>query len=420
MRLPRHLLSASITVAGGLIAPVACAQLTGVLHGPPPLPANLPAMVPQVAVSGHVDTPRIDDLLRGVRAMSRPQQIQALLRDPSQRVALDPSGNPVLRGEFLATGLTDAEAATLQGLGFQVERAPGDQDDLGLHLAIVRDMRRRSEADALLALERGAPGASFTYQHLYLPAGAIGAADDSIAPATAEPRANPAPIEVGLIDGGIATDAPALAHTRITRFGCARPDASPHGTAVASLLADGVGDRLYAANLWCADAVGGATSSLIRALAWMDREHVPVINISLVGPDNPLLARAVQAMLARGHVLVAAVGNDGPAAPPLYPAAYPGVIGVSAVDRHDRLLPESGAGPQVAFCALGVVGEGDDAMRGTSFAAPIVARRAAQLLAAPQTGAAARVEAALARQAQDLGAPGRDPRYGFGLLAPEG
>jgi subtilisin family serine protease len=145
---------------------------------------------------------------------------------------------------------------------------------------------------------------------------------------------------------------------------------------------------------------------------------VPVINISLVGPDNPVLARAVQAMLARGHVLVAAVGNDGPAAPPLFPAAYPGVIGVSGVDAHDRILPESGSGDQVAFCALGVVGKGFRAMRGTSFAAPIVARSAARLLDAPHADAAAQVRQRLAAEARDLGPPGRDPRYGAGLLSP--
>jgi subtilisin family serine protease len=146
---------------------------------------------------------------------------------------------------------------------------------------------------------------------------------------------------------------------------------------------------------------------------------VPVINISLVGPDNPLLARAVQAMIDRGHVLVAAVGNEGPAAPPLYPASYAGVIGVSGVDGRRHALPESGAGPQVAFCALGVVGDGHDALRGTSFASPIVARRAARQLPAPHPGAAADVMRQLAGEAIDLGRPGRDTRYGYGLLVPQ-
>jgi subtilisin family serine protease len=117
-------------------------------------------------------------------------------------------------------------------------------------------------------------------------------------------------------------------------------------------------------------------------------------------------------------VLVSAVGNDGPAAPPLYPAAYPDVIGVSGVDAHDRVLPESGSGDQVDFCASGVVGRGRDALRGTSFAAPIVAHKAAQLLDAPHAGAAARVQQQLIGEARPFGARGRDPRCGYGLLSP--
>lgn len=265
------------------------------------------------------------------------------------------------------------------------------------------------------ALQKAAPQAAFTYQHLYLPAGAVDTVGD--VSATTSPTAG-MPRRIGLIDGGVDSSDPALAHAHIEDHGCAKPTDSRHGTAVASRLVDGDADELYAADLWCGDAVGGATSNLVDALAWMARERVPVINISLVGPDNPVLARAVQAMIARGHVLVAAVGNDGPAAPPLYPSAYPGVIGVSGVDAHDRILPESGSGEQVAFCASGVLGRGRRALRGTSFAAPIVARRAAQLLDAPHAGAAAEVLQHLASQARDLGKPGRDLRYGYGLLTP--
>jgi subtilisin family serine protease len=124
-------------------------------------------------------------------------------------------------------------------------------------------------------------------------------------------------------------------------------------------------------------------------------------------------------MIARGHVLVSAVGNDGPAAPPLFPAAYPGVIGISGVDARDRVLPESGSGDQVDFCASGMIGNDRNApLRGTSFAAPIVARKAAQLLDTPREGAAAQVQQQLVGEARDLGRPGRDPRYGDGLLSP--
>ncbi len=359
--------------------------------------------------------PSVDDLLRTTRALTRSLQVETLLRQQPRRVAVDPQGQPVLRGEFLAMDLTNVQLAALQAQGFVADSQASADAALGLDVVVLRDSRGRSEASAMRALQKAAPQVAFTYQHLYLPAGAADAGGD--VPANTPPTAG-MPRRIGMIDGGVDPAAPALTHAHIEDHGCTKPTASRHGTAVASRLVDGDADMLYAADLWCGDAVGGVTSNLVEALAWMAHKGVPVINISLVGPDNPVLARAVQAMIARGHVLVAAVGNDGPAAPPLFPSAYPGVIGVSGVDAHDRILPESGSGKQVAFCALGVVGRGRRAMRGTSFAAPIVARRAAQLLDAPHVGAAAEVLQRLASQARDLGPPGRDPRYGYGLLSP--
>ena len=400
------------TVVLLVAATPARAQLLGPVRG---LPSG---QLPGVGLPGLPSTslqPRVDDLLRTTRALTRSLQIGALLREQPRRVAVDPQGQPVLRGEFLAMDLTAVQLDALQAQGFVADSHAAADAALGLHLVVLRDSRGRSEAAAMRAMQQAAPQAAFTYQHLYLRAGAVDASADvpANAPATAgRPR------RVGLIDGGVDPSDPALGRARIEDHGCAKPTGSRHGTAVAARLVDGDTDTLYAADLWCGDAVGGATSKLVDALAWMAREGVPVINVSLVGPDNPVLARAVKAMIARGHVLVAAVGNDGPAAPPLFPSAYPGVIGVSGVDAHERILPESGSGEQVAFCASGVLGGGRRAMRGTSFAAPIVARRAAQLLDAPHVGAATEVLQRLASQARDLGAPGRDPRYGYGLLWP--
>src|SRR5256885_5575025 len=86
-----------------------------------------------------------------------------------------------------------------------------------------------------------------------------------------------------------------------------------------------------------------------------------------------------QNVLARGHLVVAAVGNDGPAAPALYPAAWPGVVGVTAVDARQQVLVEALRGAQVKFAAPGA----DMAAAGphhrhapgrrTSFAPPILA-----------------------------------------------
>jgi len=403
------LLAIALAVVG---ATPARAQLLGPVQGLPNVQVpgvGLPSVAPATPVRS------VDDLLRGSLALTRKLQIDALRRSEPRRVDIDPHGAPILRGEFLAMGLSEAQLDAVRALGFSVNRATPADATLGLDFVVLRDTRSRSTARAMRALQRAAPDATFTYQHLYLPAGQADVASTTSATA---PSSSTSARRVGLIDGGVDPADPALVRARIEQHGCKTATVSRHGTAVAARLVAGDPDTLYAADLWCGDAVGGATSNLVDALAWMAREHVAVINISLVGPDNPVLARAVQAMIARGHVLVSAVGNDGPAAPPLFPAAYPGVIGVSGVDARDRVLPESGSGDQVDFCASGVIGSGRHALRGTSFAAPIVARKAARLLDAPREDAATQVQQQLIDVARPLGAPGHDPRYGYGLLSP--
>ena len=97
-------------------------------------------------------------------------------------------------------------------------------------------------------------------------------------------------------------------------------------------------------------------------------------------------------MTARGFLLVAAVGNDGPTAPPLFPAAYPDVVGVTGVDSKHKVLPEACRGEQVDFAAVGAglvaadVGGGFSEIRGTSFATPIVAALLAGSLQSPDLG----------------------------------
>jgi subtilisin family serine protease len=113
----------------------------------------------------------------------------------------------------------------------------------------------------------------------------------------------------------------------------------------------------------------------------MAARGVRVVTVSLVGPANPLLDGAIRLARDRGVTIVAAVGNDGPAAPPAYPASYPGVIAVTGIDGRGRLLPEAGRALHVDFAAPGAdmraadMSGGKSAVRGTSFAAPLVAGR---------------------------------------------
>jgi subtilisin family serine protease len=86
-------------------------------------------------------------------------------------------------------------------------------------------------------------------------------------------------------------------------------------------------------------------------VAWEARAQL--VNVSLVGPANPLLRRAMDRLDQLGVVVVAAVGNEG-TEEPRYPAAYPSVIGVGAVDRNGALYARGNRGPAVEVLAPGV------------------------------------------------------------------
>src|SRR5258706_437594 len=163
--------------------------------------------------------------------------------------------------------------------------------------------------------------------------------------------------------------------------GCGRPGSpSAHGTAVASLIARAApGTDIYVADVYGPTPAGGSAQALARALDWLAQSRAPVINISLVGPPNLLLAAAVKAAIARGLLLVAPVGNDGPAAPPLYPAAYPGVIAVTGVDAHRRVLFYAGGGAPAGVSGPGAgvssskFGWGVEGGRGMAVPPPLLA-----------------------------------------------
>ena len=179
------------------------------------------------------------------------------------------------------------------------------------------------------------------------------------------------------------------------------------------IRASAPGAALHVADVYGSDPAGGSASALARALAWMVRSKVPVVVMSLAGPDNALLGRFVAAAQVRGTVVVAAVGNNGPAAPPAYPASYPQAIAVTGVDGRGRVLVEAGrarhldyAAPGADMLALNAAGQARS-VRGTSFAAPLVAAR----LSAAWNG-----DAATALRTLDREAKGGGGRTGRGVL----
>lgn len=395
---------------------------TGLPMQTPIIPGGIPSSLP---IGGDLR----DRLRDGAASLLRaPARVRDLIRRSDGALEVDPDGWPVVRAEIVAIDLSPAARQAAIDAGFTVLREDR-LDDLDIVSTVLGPPRNLSLRRAMERLQSLASDGGFTFNHVYSPAG--GAISTARA-AAAVPAASSPAVRVGLIDTGVAIGHPALAQATVHQQGFAGPArAGAHGTAVASLLLDGgtglthaaPGSVLFVADVYGGSPAGGSSTALAQALAWMVRNQAPVVNISLVGPRNALVEAAVRQAQARGVIIVAAVGNDGPAAPPLFPAAYPGVVGVTAVNGRGRVLPESGRGPQVDFAAPGAdmaaagEGQGYVSVRGSSFAAPLVAGLLAQDVDRPSPQAAAAAIRTLDASARDLGARGTDPVYGRGLVA---
>ncbi|UVK43186.1 S8 family serine peptidase [Mesorhizobium sp. AR07] len=236
-------------------------------------------------------------------------------------------------------------------------------------------------------------------------------------------------VRVAVIDTGIDDSNPALSGVIAGEF-----DAMPgvpiekrdHGTSVDGLIA-GVGaleGMAPGARIYHARAFEGGKSTMdviLSALDWAASQDVRIINMSFVGPKNELLGVACRNARALGIVLVAAAGNNGPKAPYGYPAAFDGVIAVTATDAKDGLMPQANRGAYIFISAPGVEmvapsGAGSDVVTGTSFAAAIVSGAIANLIHAAPDRTADSIEKVLAATAKDLGPKERDNDFGYGLL----
>jgi subtilisin family serine protease len=415
-------------------APAAAAQVGLPAVRLPNLPAvNIPGSVAPDLLSGNASPADLDTQARRELRQTR---IRELLRRHADVLERDPHGDPIVRGQVLALSPNDVALQAAAGAGFtelrELALAP-----LGVRIVVLHTSGKT--ARALKALEKQDPSGTYDFNHIYLDSGMAprpGAQPPPDAGASTPPAQAPAgpaaaTVRVGLIDSGVDAGHAAFRGVAVHRHGCAGalvPDS--HGTAVASLLVGqddpfrgaAPGAELYAADVFCGAATGGGVDAVAEAFAWLVGERVPVINVSLVGPPNNLLRAVVASVIARGYLVVAAVGNDGPAAPPLYPAAWPGVVGVTAVDPEGRVLPEAERGPQVKFAAPGAdmaaarSPQGYGLVRGTSFAAPLVAGLLALRLTAPDESAARSALADLAARADAHGAHAQGPVYGYGLV----
>ncbi len=255
-------------------------------------------------------------------------------------------------------------------------------------------------------------------------------------------------VVVGVIDSGVDASHPDLAGRVLrgaTFLGAGyehhqgQTDVAGHGTHVAGIVAaspaspTGVSGGAPAATVLPVRVLdedgAGWGSDVATGIVWAVDHGAKVLNLSF-GSTTP--SAALQAAVAharkKGVVLVAASGNDGADGPISYPAAYPGVLAVGAIDPGDVAVPFSTTNPYVGISAPGesvlstvprVVDPSRLAERsGTSMATPYVAAAAALVVAAQPALTGAEVVARLQETAQDLGPAGRDDAYGSGLVDP--
>lgn len=346
-----------------------------------------------------------------------------MMRDlgDSEGAEHDQDGYPVRRGEVVGMDFSAATLDAARARGFRViERTRlGVLDRDVVRLAAPAGMTSLAARKVLQDLDPKAVVDLVHYYGLNLTAGGKG---KKVGGNPALRRGTGA-LSVGVIDTAVISH-PALGGARIVSWQDGMQPGAPsaHGTAVASLIAGEGQATIYSANIFSGSAARPFTSAdvIAGALEWNLEQGVQTINMSLAGPRNAILDRLIRDAVARGHTIVAAAGNGGPTAPPAYPAAVPGVVAVTAVDKDLKVYRYANRGRYITVAAPGVdivaarAPGGYAKFTGTSFATPHVTAWLARCRASGASGTTCTER--LRKTARDLGTSGFDETYGFGLI----
>lgn len=312
---------------------------------------------------------------------------------------------------------------------------------LGLSVVRVRVPSGVAVADAIKILKRELPGVTVDANTHFDSSAGAGLDRESANPRAMIGWVELAPncgvgLVLGQIDSGVDTEHPALKGQDITYRAFFKPGRQPgpadHGTSVAAMLVGkpdwgGLlpGAKLYAANMFEINEQGekvGSAVGLLQAMDWLVGQNVSAINLSIAGDENEVVQKAFATVRRKNMVLVAAVGNWGRADKRAYPAAYENVIAVTATNGPELIYSHANSGDYVDFSAPGVgiytavPGGGGKPQSGTSFAAPYITVMAAILANAGKAPDTATLLKLLSPVTNDLGKPGKDDVFGFGLV----
>lgn len=207
---------------------------------------------------------------------------------------------------------------------------------------------------------------------------------------------------------------------------------SEHGTGVTALLAGRPDSNtpgllskstFYIASIFFNGDDGSIqtdTFSLIEALDWLKQSGVQFVNMSFSGPEDSLVETRISILRMKRMVFAAAAGNEGLAADPSYPAAYPEVIAVTAVDKTKKIYPSANRGDYIDVAAPGVQiwtafpNSREGYQSGTSFAVPFMTATLA--LQPPEVLSLPKDELLKQVMTVQLGKDDSNQTYGRGLL----
>lgn len=247
-------------------------------------------------------------------------------------------------------------------------------------------------------------------------------------------------VKIGVIDSGVAgthTDLNVHGGWNFYNGGLLYGDVLGHGTHVAGTIAAelngygvaGVAPEALIYSLRVCDMLGNCSlSGIINSIQWALDHDLDIVNMSLGGDQrSSAFQDVVRKAYASGLLMIAAAGNSGRSNDNvIYPAKYAEVIAVSAIDSQDQIATFSSRGPAVEFAAPGVEVLSTfvfppyyeatyEYLSGTSMATPHVSGLAALIIGANPGISNVEVRRRMGALARDLGAPGRDTNYGFGV-----
>ena len=367
--------------------------------------------------------------------------------NPAREVlAVNPSKSALAHAAKL--GFKVAHTTGLPALGMSITRLVLPD---GMSVAAARAALRESDSDSVFAANRRYQ----PYRTATAPAdNASGKPRDAIRASTgngcspercfgaqaigwkSELRSCTKGLKVGVVDTMVDHRHPAFddVHINVGTFISEGRKRAPsaHGTGVLAILAGGERSgtpglmpdgEFFVADIFHIDADGqpsADTVSLLSALSWMDAWGVKIVNLSVAGPHDELMQKAIETLSNRGMIFVAAAGNEGPNAPPMYPAAYKKVVAVTAIAKDMRSYRHANRGEYIDLAAPGVdvwtavPGAKESYQSGTSFAVPFATALLATIYDDAQTKTKDGLLSKLAYN--DLGPPGRDPVFGRGLI----